>query len=398
MKKKELGREALARLVCANRGLQTGPYGNELSKHDYTAEGIPLVMPRDLVGGTIRRETLTRVSSSKAEELSRYRFEVGDVVLARRGKLGSCALIGDDEAGWLCGTGCFRVRLNDRLDPSYLVQYLRWEGVVHWLSGHAVGQTMANLNTEILSQVPVWVPTLEVQRRVVRLLDDLEKAIQLRQEIRDLELAFQATLLQDLFGAGEKSLHLPAGWRVRELGDLCQLVNGNRFHRDDWSDEGIPIIRIQNLNGSRNFKYFPGYIKNAWWVKTGDLLLPWAGSVASVKPYLWRGPRGVLNQHIFRLVPKKGINLRWLYEVLRSIAPQIQRLSQGFKENFVHLHKGDVKRYPIAVAPPRKQIQIAQWSRQLEESLEQRSAQVDLLKQLQRELRTDLFSGRKRIE
>jgi type I restriction enzyme S subunit len=254
---------------------------------------------------------------------------------------------------------------------------------------------MANLNSEALSQMPVWVPALEAQLHIVQLLSNLEKAILLREKLWGLKSAFRETLLRDLLAKGEKNLLLPNGWQTCELGDLCRMVNGNRFHRKDWSDQGMPIVRIRNLNGSQNFKYFAGYAKPAWRVEPGDLLLPWAGSVESVRPYLWRGPQGVLNQHIFKLVPRDGVEQRWLYEVLRTIAPQLQRLSQGFKENMVHLHKEDVSRYPIAVPPPEEQMQIARWSRQLEESLDQRNSQLELLKQLQRGLRNDLFSGRK---
>lgn len=356
-----------------------------------------MVMPRDLVGGAICRESLARVSKSKAEELDRYRLEVGDILLARRGRLGRCALVRAEQAGWLCGTGCFRVRLGRRMDPPFLVQYLQWEGAVHWLSGHAVGQTMANLNTEILSQIPVWAPALTVQRWVVRLLENLEKAVRLRRELLESERGLQATLLQDFQRAGERDLHRLPGWRIARLDELCQLVDGHRFHSEDWSDEGEPILRIQNLNGSRKFKYFSGFVKAPWWVEPGDLLLPWAGALDSVKPYLWRGPRGLLNQHIFRIVPRQGVDRRWLFEALRLIAPQLQRLSQGFKKNLVHLRRGDVARYPIAVPPVEQQLEIAHMSRRMEERSKHRSRQIDLLEQLKRGLRGDLLSGRKSI-
>ena len=45
---------------------------------------------------------------------------------------------------------------------------------------------------------------------------------------------------------------------IKAVGDLCEFRNGRGFSGTEWSDEGWPIIRIQNLNGSREFNYFNG--------------------------------------------------------------------------------------------------------------------------------------------
>ena len=92
------------------------------------------------------------------------------------------------------------------------------------------------------------------------------------------------------------------------IGDLCNFISGNGFRPSDWRSSGLPIIRIQNLNGSRSFNYFAGQPKEKWIVNPGDLLFAWAGvKGVSFGPTIWSGPRGVLNQHIFRVVPKKDV-------------------------------------------------------------------------------------------
>ncbi len=84
------------------------------------------------------------------------------------------------------------------------------------------------------------------------------------------------------------------------IGDLCEFFNGNGFRPPDWKSSGLPIIRIQNLNGSQSFNYFDGTPEAKWIIEPGDLLFAWAGvKGVSFGPTIWPGPRGVLNQHIF---------------------------------------------------------------------------------------------------
>jgi len=100
------------------------------------------------------------------------------------------------------------------------------------------------------------------------------------------------------------------------IGDVCDFESGNGFRPQDWKTKGLPIIRIQNLNGSDSFNYFDGEPDPAWIVETNDLLFAWAGvKGVSFGPTIWNGPKGVLNQHIYRIRPKKGmglLNFEWV--------------------------------------------------------------------------------------
>ena len=97
---------------------------------------------------------------------------------------------------------------------------------------------------------------------------------------------------------------LPAGWETAKIGDLCELVNGKAFKPSDWGLEGLPIIRIQNLNDpSAKFNYFGGEVPEKFLVEPGELLFAWSGTPGtSFGAHVWQGERGVLNQHIFRVL------------------------------------------------------------------------------------------------
>ena len=148
--------------------IQTGPFGSQLHQSDYTDEGTPVVMPKDLVNGTISEESIARVSKEHVERLEKHKIQEGDILYSRRGDVGRCAFTSEREVGWLCGTGCLKVRVDiEKVEPKFVFYQLQKAETIGWVVNHAVGSTMLNLNTSILSAVPVDIPEIEIQRKIV---------------------------------------------------------------------------------------------------------------------------------------------------------------------------------------------------------------------------------------
>jgi type I restriction enzyme S subunit len=139
--------------------IQTGPFGSQLHAKDYVDKGIPVVMPKDIIGRRVSTDSIARVGSDDVERLSRHKLQAGDIVFSRRGDVERHALITEREVGWLCGTGCLLVRPGPGWQsPGFLSLLLEAPRARTWLVQHAVGATMPNLNTGILASVPVGLP------------------------------------------------------------------------------------------------------------------------------------------------------------------------------------------------------------------------------------------------
>jgi type I restriction enzyme S subunit len=152
--------------------LQTGPFGSQLHSSEYIVNGTPVVNPSHIRGGCIEPDWEVTVDEETLERLKRHRLQVGDIIFARRGDLGRCALVTAREDGWLCGTGGVRMRPREELGyPQFLVQVFSTRGVAEWLALRSVGSTMDNLNTSILSRLPVSIPPLQEQRTIAAYLD-----------------------------------------------------------------------------------------------------------------------------------------------------------------------------------------------------------------------------------
>ncbi len=101
---------------------------------------------------------------------------------------------------------------------------------------------------------------------------------------------------------GEAPFSLPHAWAWTRIGHAMNLVNGRAFKPNDWGSTGLPIVRIQNLNNAdAPFNYCAFKVEPKHLIHTGDFLISWSGTPGtSFGAFIWQGPNGVLNQHIFR--------------------------------------------------------------------------------------------------
>lgn len=91
---------------------------------------------------------------------------------------------------------------------------------------------------------------------------------------------------------------LPLNWKMVRLEEVATYINGYPFKPSDWKTEGLPIIRIQNLNDpTKPYNYFSGKLPKKYQVHAGDILISWSASLGT---YMWGGADAWLNQHIFK--------------------------------------------------------------------------------------------------
>lgn len=154
---------------------------------------------------------------------------------------------------------------------------------------------------------------------------------------------------------------VPKGWTLLQVSDICKLQNGNSFKPHEWDTQGLPIIRIQNLNGSDNYNYFSGVPQDKWLVEPGQLLFSWAGTKGvSFGPFIWNGPKGVLNQHIYKVFANENVHGHWLYLALLHITQKIEAQAHGFKSTLLHVQKKDIDNQFVLTPPVAEQKKIAQ--------------------------------------
>jgi type I restriction enzyme, S subunit len=200
-------------------------------------------MPQDMQDGRISCDRIARVDNDHIQRLGRHKLQEGDVVFSRRGDVTRFAIVTDREAGWLCGTGCIRIRLNSPdLFIGYVRRYLQQRSIGKWLEHHAKGQTMLNLNTQIVRALPFLYPPVLQQRRIAEVLDQAEASRgNRRTTLAQLEILAQA-IFSEMFGDPCTN---PMNWEVSSLGALVEELRYGTSNRSDFL--GKPTLRIPNV-------------------------------------------------------------------------------------------------------------------------------------------------------
>lgn len=144
-------------------------------------------------------------------------------------------------------------------------------------------------------------------------------------------------------------------WPTKPLGEVAEFINGRAFKPEEWSEFGVPIIRIQNLtNPNAQANLFTGELEQRHAVRTGDLLVSWS---ATLDVFEWDRGDAALNQHIFKALPfSEIVTKRYLYYALKSVMSDLRSKTHG--ATMKHITKGRFESTLIPVPPLHEQERI----------------------------------------
>jgi len=425
--------------ICEAQGgaIQTGPFGSQLHTSDYKAFGVPVVMPTNIGEGGIEESGIARIDEADVERLSQHKLRMGDIVFSRRGDVTKNALIRPHEVGWFCGTGCLKVRLGDETIASakFISHCLRLPEIKEWLIRHAVGATMPNLNTGILSAVPINLPPLKAQLEIAETLGALDDRITLLRETNaTLEAIAQAlfkswfvdfdpvrakaeglepqamdaptaALFPDSFEESELGL-VPKGWAIKPIGELVEGIYDGPHATPAEATDGPIFLGIRNLTGSSlDFSDIRHINEKDWaqWTRRveprhGDIVFSYEatlGFFAVIPPNV----RCCLGRRLALIRPhaENGAGLFWFHQFISAPFQQllVKHTIQGATVNRIAL-----KAFPgYSVINPSEPLKLAFDAvvAPLWESIHSNQAQAQTLTQLRDTLLPRLISGQLRL-
>ena len=180
--------------------IQTGPFGSQLHKEDYVADGTPIVTVEHLGSKMFSEQNLPRVSNTDKNRLKKYVLKQGDIVFSRVGSVDRCSYVDQKHDGWMFSGRCLRVRPTSEIDSEYLYYYFCLEETKQFVRNIAVGATMPSINTKLLGEVVVTFPELERQKRIAGILSAIDSKIEVNQKINDNLSDLLQTIYQGQFG------------------------------------------------------------------------------------------------------------------------------------------------------------------------------------------------------
>ena len=175
---------------------------------------------------------------------------------------------------------------------------------------------------------------------------------------------------------------------MAKLGDIATYINGYPFKPDDWSDTGLPIIRIQDLTGnSYQANRYKGDYQSRYEVNTGDVLISWS---ASLGVYVWQREKALLNQHIFKVVfdKEKVSKDFFVFQVERILKKAAQDVHGATMK---HLTKPVFDALPFYLPSYEEQCDIAKKLKYVRSIIEQRQEQLSKLDELVKARFVEMF-------
>jgi type I restriction enzyme S subunit len=304
--------------ACKRGGgnIQTGPFGSQLHASDYVAFGIPSIMPQNIGDNRVITTDIARITREDAERLSRYRVQPGDIVYSRRGDVERRGLIHDSENGWLCGTGCLRIRVgNGPLDPVFTSFYLGHPEVKNWIVRHAIGATMPNLNTSILSALPMIVPPVKEQHEIAELLGTLDDKIEINRRMNETLEAITCATVAAMFPWRE--LHSNE-IRFCEIAEISHDgLNPGEYQKETFEHYSIPAFDEQRLP----VRAMGDQIKSNKFIVHDDSIL--LSKLNPRIPRVWlpvvtRNMRSICSTEFLVLHPRPGYSREFIYGLCSS--------------------------------------------------------------------------------
>lgn len=344
--------------------VQTGPFGSQLHKENYVNKGTPIVTVEHLGNKWFTSQNLPMVSDEDKLRLAKYCSQEGDVIFSRVGSVDRCSYVSKEYSGWLFSGRCLRVRPRSGINPEYLYYFLTNEGTKQYIRNIAVGATMPSINTKLLNEVPITIPSLDDQRRIASILSSLDRKIELNNKINaDLEEMAQAIFknwfvdfepFKDGKFVDSELGMIPEGWKVGSPYKYVKVVYGAPYKSAKFNDngEGLPLIRIRDLKDCNPQFYTPEILPQTEYVNMGDIV---AGMDAEFVPHIWKGNTGLLNQRVCKLMPQQT-SISNLF-VLYLMKPELEFV-QSYKTGTTvsHLGKADIDKF-VVVLPPLKVVE-----------------------------------------
>lgn len=319
-------------------------------------------MPLNISADRVDVTDIARISREDADRLSKHLVESGDIVYSRRGDVTRKALITDGEVGMFCGTGCLLVRPGKCIDPKFLKYHLSSPRNVEWIKRHAVGATMPNLNTGILANIPLLVPSPHIQRAIAHILGTLDDKIELNRRMNETMEGMAQALFKSWFvdfdpvidnalAAGnpipaeltdraevrraaladgtanreaakpfpaafqqtEELGAIPEGWEEVAVRDLCEKIQNGGTPRkgteEFWDSGTIPWltsgeVRQSLIIGTKNAITEAGLAgSSAKWIPAGSTVVAMYGATAGQVAFV--SCKLTTNQAVCALIPKE---------------------------------------------------------------------------------------------
>ena len=389
------------------KDIAAGPFGSNLKVSCFVNEGFPIVDGANLKRFKVTDNITKFVTEEKARSLHRSIAKRGDVVVTISGTLGQIAYIPNDSKyeEYLCSQRQFRVTFDTtKVYVPYLVFYFHtYEGQHKILSfANQVGVPALSQPLKNFRQITVQLPDIKTQKKIANIVEVLNGKIEENENINN-------NLEQQYISIVDNLLSKLTQYKIYSLLEVADCQNGRAFYKEGYDPNGAFVIDLGNVNTSGNFvrtaadKYIsldrykePKLEK--YRVYKNDIVMVMTDRKSTMELLgkvgkIYKDGYYLLNQRMYRIRAKKGINTNYLYACLNSTETSnfLKRKALGSVQKYVNT--GEINSIEIKVPSSEKMEEIASILDPIFSQMESNILENESLNELRDILLTKLMSG-----
>lgn len=320
-------------------------------KQERGAGGIPITRIETLSGGAFNRDRLGFANIETIDKYQSYVMESGDLLLSHInskfyiGRIVVYVKEGDETI--IHGMNLLRLKaLSQIITPYYIYYYSQTHKFKSQIANRrkdAVNQS--SISVSDLKTIPIPVPPLPIQEKIVAELDCLSGVIEKKKEqLKELD-ALAQSIFYTMFGdpiTNEK------GWEVKKLGEVATLLNGRAYKQHELLDSGkYKVLRVGNFFSNSNYYYSNLELEKDKYCDNGDLLFAWSASFGA---FIWNGGKVIYHYHIWKvLYDNKMLNIDYYRFLLNTMTTFFMKDVHGI--GMVHLTKVGMEQYNLPIPP-----------------------------------------------
>lgn len=264
------------------------------------------------------------ITAGNAPSRAQQIVHMGDVIFATtRPAQMRWAVIPAEYDGQIASTGYCVLRPDTSVIlTNFLAHILGTDTFRQYIEANQVAGNYPSIPDNRVRAYRIPVPPLEVQREIVRVLDQftqLEAELEAELEARRRQYEHYKKVL----------LTFPEETQWGCVGDVCRVFGGAPFKSDYFNDlgDGLPVVRIRDINSGFSGTFYSGPFDEKYLVRNGDVLIGMDGDFKTVR---WAHGDAVLNQRVSRLQDfDDGNDPSFIFYLVRDAIKRIQDATQA---------------------------------------------------------------------
>jgi len=340
------------------------------------------------------------VDAQDAPSRAKQLLKKDDIIVSTvRPNLNAVAVVENETDNLMVGsTGYCVLRCKENMDTRFLFNFCQSQYFVDDMSSQATGASYPAVSTAIVRNSLIPWYSIEEQREIAKTLDKLTTLISLRkQQLAKLDELVKARFVE-LFGDPEKNTF---SWKEEELSEHLTVIGGYAFKSEQFSEEGIPVLRIGNINSG-----FFKPVNLVYWedddtlsrykMYPGDLVMSLTGTVGKDdygNVCILGNDYDVyyLNQRNAKLELQDTMNKYYLSMLLKfePIKKKLTGISRGVRQ--ANISNKDILNLSVPIPPIELQNQFATFVEQTDKSKSAIQQSLEKLETLKKALMQKYF-------